>query len=302
MGAHPFMEQSAPPAEPWYDIMSRKNQNWIRKHKHDHFYRKAKQNGHRSRAAYKLKQIDDKFNIFHKGDIVLDLGCSPGGWTQVAVERTGAEGTVIGVDRDPMRPVEGARFIRGDITKERTRQQLRKVLREAVASTGSEGADRDASGEGEGESEGESEGEGEGESEGEGVAEVEVEVEVEVKAKAETEADGVPAASAEEPTVEGKAAPLADCVISDMSPNISGIYSMDQARSVYLVEHAFQIAVEFVHPGGNFVAKVFEGADFEELYHRLKRKFGSFRTFSPAASRKSSSEKYLLGKGLKPQD
>ena len=65
---------------------------------HDHFFREAKRNGYRSRAAYKLIEIDDKIQIFQKGDVVLDLGAAPGSWLQVAIERVGKQGMVIGVD------------------------------------------------------------------------------------------------------------------------------------------------------------------------------------------------------------
>ncbi|WP_048096440.1 RlmE family RNA methyltransferase [Geoglobus ahangari] len=90
----------------------------------DHYYWKAKKEGYRSRAAYKLLQMDRKFGIIRKGYWVLDLGASPGGWSQVAVE-LGA--SVVAVDLAPMKPIDGVVFIQGDITSKETREMIRGV-------------------------------------------------------------------------------------------------------------------------------------------------------------------------------
>jgi 23S rRNA (uridine2552-2'-O)-methyltransferase len=90
-----------------------------------------------------------------------------------------------------------------------------------------------------------------------------------------------------------------DVIISDMSPDISGKYSVDQARSIWLCEHSLKIAEIFIKINGNFVCKVFEGEDFSTIAEKIKQKFKSVKYVSPPASRKSSSEKYIVAKFLK---
>jgi len=90
-----------------------------------------------------------------------------------------------------------------------------------------------------------------------------------------------------------------DTVISDMSPDISGNYDIDQARSIYLCTKAFETAELFLKNNGNFVCKVFEGSDLNEFIEEIKPKFNSIKRFHPKASRKSSSEIYIISKGFK---
>ncbi len=93
----------------------------------DYYYWQAKKLGYRSRAAFKLLQMNKSFKLIREGDWVLDLGASPGGWSQVAVE-LGAK--VVAVDINPMKPIEGVTFVRGDITKEETLNEIRKIREE----------------------------------------------------------------------------------------------------------------------------------------------------------------------------
>jgi len=93
----------------------------------DYYYWKAKKEGYRSRAAYKLLQMYKKFGIIKSGDWVLDLGASPGGWSQVAVE-LGAN--VVAVHVNPMEKIENTLFIPGDITEEETIEKIREVREE----------------------------------------------------------------------------------------------------------------------------------------------------------------------------
>ena len=193
---------------------------WYTEKKREHFYKEAKRQGYRARSAFKLKQIQRRFAPLHKGDIVLDLGAAPGGWSQVASEIVGPTGTVIGIDLSPIRPLNGVRFLRGDLTEDTTINALRELL-----------GKRDV-----------------------------------------------------------------DVVLSDMSPDISGVYSIDHARSIYLCEHAVHLAQSFLKPKGCFVCKVFTGSSLNEFIAQLHTIFEKIYQFSPPASRKSSSELYLIAR------
>lgn len=186
----------------------------------DEYYNRSKQEGYRSRAAYKLKQLDADAHLIEKGDTVVDLGAAPGGWLQVAREKVGDSGTVIGVDFQRIDPIEGVTLVRGDMTEEDTREEVRDIAGGEV-----------------------------------------------------------------------------DVVISDMAPNMTGEYSLDQARSVYLAQMAFETALDVLKPGGDFVVKVFEGRDVDDLRERMGEEFEYARATSPDASRDESSEIYLIAKG-----
>jgi len=97
----------------------------------DEYYNRAKQEGYRARSAYKLKQLDREAGLFGPGNTVVDLGAAPGGWLQVAVERVGDDGTVVGVDLQRIDDVEGAETVRGDMTDEATREELVERVGEA---------------------------------------------------------------------------------------------------------------------------------------------------------------------------
>ncbi|KCZ72131.1 23S rRNA methylase [Candidatus Methanoperedens nitroreducens] len=96
----------------------------------DYYYRKAKEKGYRSRAAFKLKQINERFNIIRKGDTVVDLGAAPGGWLQVAHELSGAK--VVGVDILPIEEIEGVETIKGDIRLDSTVEKIKKKIKEGA--------------------------------------------------------------------------------------------------------------------------------------------------------------------------
>ncbi|UPV75496.1 TRAM domain-containing protein [Halorussus limi] len=98
----------------------------------DHYYNKSKQEGYRSRAAYKLKQLDREENLLHEGKTVVDLGAAPGGWLQVAAEEVGETGTVVGVDLQRIKDVDGVETVRGDMTDESTREEVRDIAGDAV--------------------------------------------------------------------------------------------------------------------------------------------------------------------------
>ena len=195
---------------------------WYIEKKREHFYKEAKRVGYRARSAFKLQQIQKKFHIFSKKDIVIDLGAAPGGWSQVAKELV-EDGLVIGVDILPIRPLNGVVLIQGDLTEKETGEEINKQM-------------------------------------------------------------------------ENK---QADVVLSDMSPDITGNYSVDQARSMWLCKNALKTAEIMLKPGGNFVCKIFEGEDTQKFINTVKQRFCMVKKFSPTASRKSSSEIYLIAKSLK---
>ena len=194
---------------------------WVSERKKEHYYKQAKKAGYRSRSAYKLKQINDKFKVITQHDSVIDLGAAPGGWSQVVKDIVGPRGAVIGVDIQRIEPIEDIDFIHGDVTKDDT---LEKIMASA-----------------------------------------------------------------------GKV----DVVISDMSPNITGNYSMDHARSIELAEEALEIVKKLLKVNGNIVIKVFQGDLFDDYLKKIKVLFTFTKVHSPKASRKSSSEVYIIGKGFK---
>ncbi|WP_338726755.1 23S rRNA (uridine(2552)-2'-O)-methyltransferase [Haladaptatus sp. DJG-WS-42] len=186
----------------------------------DHYYNKSKQEGYRSRAAYKLKQLNEEAHLIDEGDTVVDLGAAPGGWLQVANEFAGSSGTVIGVDLQRIDPIDGVETIKGDMTTDE--------IKDAVKETAGE----------------------------------------------------------------------ADVVISDMAPNMTGEYSLDSARSAYLARQAFETALDILAPGGDFVAKIFDGQDVMPLREDMQKEFKYVRAIHPDASRDESSELYLVAKGF----
>ena len=104
------------------------SKRWYQENRRDPWRRQAKSKGYRARSAFKLKQIQDRFEILRKGDTVLDVGCHPGGWTQVAVEEVGQSGFVLGVDLLSTSPVQGAQIIIGDIKSESTIEEIDRML------------------------------------------------------------------------------------------------------------------------------------------------------------------------------
>lgn len=105
------------------------SKKWNKERKDEEYYKKAKKENYHSRASYKLLQLNNKFNIIKKGDIVLDLGAAPGGWSQIALDKVGEEGLVIGVDLQRIKPMEDNNFIgiTGDFTSEETVEEIFEI-------------------------------------------------------------------------------------------------------------------------------------------------------------------------------
>jgi len=194
---------------------------WMREHVTDVYVRRAKQDGYRSRSAYKLQEILDKDKLVRAGMTVVDLGAAPGGWSQVLAPLVGPKGQVIAVDILDMEPLHGVAMIRGDFSDDSTL----KILQERM---------------------------------------------------------------------EGR---LIDLVVSDMSPNISGVGLVDQARSVHLAELALEFARERLKPGGDLLVKVFQGSGLDGFRKEVSTVFGAVAVRKPKASRDRSSEFYLLARG-----
>ncbi len=104
------------------------NRAWVNRHVTDHYVNMAQKDGYRSRAAYKLLEFDDEFHIFKNVKTVVDLGCAPGSWSQVATQKVGKSGLVIGVDLLSIVPIHNLNFIEGDFTESETLDKLIELL------------------------------------------------------------------------------------------------------------------------------------------------------------------------------
>jgi 23S rRNA (uridine2552-2'-O)-methyltransferase len=196
------------------------SQRWLDRQLNDPYVRAAVAQGWRSRAAFKLLEMDDKFKLIGPGSRVVDLGAAPGGWSQVAISRGAAQ--VVGIDLLAIAPVEGAVFLQGDFNDPETEAALGAAF-------------------------------------------------------------------------GGKA----DLVLSDMAPNTTGHAGTDHIRIMGLAELALDFAVRTLRPGGGFVAKVFQGGSERQMLEPMKRHFTAVRHAKPPASRKDSSELYVVATGFR---
>ena len=212
------------------------NKAWLNDHVNDTYVKLAKREGYRARAAYKLKEIDDAHKLIKPGHMVIDLGSTPGAWSQYIRRKlspktaTGGgaavgelNGRIIALDLLAMEPVEGVVFIQGDFREDEVLNQL---------------------------------------------------------------------------TTEMKG-DLADVVVSDMAPNLSGIDATDAARVENLIELAIDFCKNHMKPEGALVAKVFHGSGYSQLVVMFKANFKVVKAIKPASSRSESSETFLVGMGQK---
>lgn len=109
----------------------KKRRPWLQQHLDDPYVKQAQAEGFRSRAVYKLSEIDKRDKLFRPGQSVIDLGAAPGGWTQFAVQKVGPSGTVLAVDILPMDPIAGANIIEGDFTDQATLDRMLSQLPQA---------------------------------------------------------------------------------------------------------------------------------------------------------------------------
>ncbi len=198
---------------------SKSSRTWMQEHVSDRFVRKAKEEGYRSRAAFKLRELAQQDRLILPGMTVVDLGSAPGGWSQIAAELVGPKGRVVAVDILDMQALPGVEFIRGDFREAATLERLEEMLGERQV----------------------------------------------------------------------------DLVLSDMSPNISGIGMVDQARAAHLAELAIEFGLERLKLGGNLLVKTFQGEAFAEVRDQMRRSFRRVLARKPDASRSRSPEMYLVG-------
>lgn len=183
----------------------------------DHYRKLAHEQGYRSRAAFKLKELNKAYRILGAGFYVLDLGCAPGGWTQIAVKLVGNQGKVLGVDTSYVEEIEGAEILRGSIEDESIVDEIIEYFERKV-----------------------------------------------------------------------------NAVICDLSPQVSGNWSVDHAKQVSLNYAAANIMDKVLTRKGNAVFKVFDGEYTTEFRDYLKKKFAKIKLTKPQASRKQSSELYFV--------
>ena len=195
---------------------------WLERQLNDPYVKRAKAEGYRSRAAYKLIELDEKFGLLKGVKGVVDLGIAPGGWSQV-VRRRSPKAVIAGIDLLPTDPIDGVTILEMDFMDEEAPDRLREAL----------------------------------------------------------------------------GLPEADLVMSDMAANTVGHPQTDHLRTMGLVEAALDFAVEVLRPGGAFVAKVLAGGADSALVAELKRRFSEVKHAKPPASRKGSSEWYVVAKGFK---
>jgi 23S rRNA (uridine2552-2'-O)-methyltransferase len=194
---------------------------WLERQLNDPYVRRAKAEGYRSRAAYKLIELDERFGLLKGVKAVVDLGIAPGGWSQV-VRKAAPRASVVGIDFLPTDPIEGVTILQLDFMDESAPDQLKQAL-------------------------------------------------------------GGPA----------------DLVLSDMAANTVGHPQTDHLRTMGLVEAGLEFATQVLRPGGAFVAKVLAGGADNQLVAELKRHFATVKHAKPPASRKDSSEWYVIAQGFK---
>jgi 23S rRNA (uridine2552-2'-O)-methyltransferase len=191
--------------------------------KRDYYRRLAREKGYRSRAAFKLQQLNNKYHLIHRGSKVIDIGAAPGGWLQVASDLVGVVGLVVGVDLDPVENVaKNTLIFQSDITDPETLEKIQGAL----------------------------------------------------------------------------AGDRADCLLSDLSPKLSGIWDIDHFKQIDLCMKVVDAMPAILKNNGSTVMKAFHGTELQGLIERLKASFTRVQISKPNASRKESSEVYLVGLGF----
>jgi len=202
---------------------SKSSKGWLKEHFDDPYVKMSQEDGVRSRAVYKLKEMDEKDGLLKPGLNIVDLGAAPGGWSEFAAKKIAGKGNIIATDILSMDFLDGVTFIQGDFREDEVLESILKQLENNPV----------------------------------------------------------------------------DLVLSDMAPNISGVDSIDQPASMYLVELALDFAEQTLSKNGRFLVKVFQGSGFEEYLKLVRNTFKQVKTRKPKASRARSREVYILAEGLK---
>ena len=195
---------------------------WLERQLNDPYVKRARAEGYRSRAAYKLLELDEKYGLLKGVKAVVDLGIAPGGWSQV-VRRRSPAARIAGIDLLPTDPIDGVAILQMDFMDEAAPDRLREAI----------GTDQ------------------------------------------------------------------VDLVMSDMAANTVGHPQTDHLRTMGLVEAGMEFASQVLRPGGAYVAKVLAGGADNNLVAELKRHFATVKHAKPPASRKDSSEWYVIAQGFK---
>ncbi len=200
------------------------SRRWITERRREPYHRMAKEQGYRSRAAFKLKQLNSRFGFLDGARYVLDMGAAPGGWLQVAREVVGDRGLVVGVDLESVKPLglNNVMTIVGDVTDGETLKQIIRLF-------------------------------------------------------------------------PGKV----DVVLSDLAPNVSGVWDVDHLRQIDLSRIALMLSEKLLKPEGWFVVKVFQGFEYNMFLEEVKSTFSFVKVVKPKASRKASAEIYLVAGNLR---
>ncbi|KAI0096074.1 23S ribosomal RNA methyltransferase [Nemania sp. FL0031] len=245
---------------------SSSNSRWKIRQGNDYFAREAKVRGLKSRAAFKLIEMDSKYKLFKRGQTVIDLGYAPGSWSQVAVKRTQPNGRVVGIDLIPAQPPKGVSTIQGDFLSPLVQNMVKEYLAEFVQRRTTPTPEFEAS-----------------EEEEAVISEkpsyIDAERAESVESDHETSLDA------------GK---LVDVVLSDMMMNTSGMSFRDHAGSMDLCLAALQFASDTLRTGGHFVCKFYQGSEDKDLELRLKKMFEKVHREKPESSRNESREAYFV--------
>jgi len=200
---------------------------------HDHYFKEAKRLGYAARSAFKLIEIQQKKKVIRSGNRVLDLGCAPGAWLQVACQNLGnvtkSGGLIVGVDLTPVKKQnkywdDRIRTIEGDAFSDETAGKIHEIIGEK----------------------------------------------------------------------------LFDVVLSDMMSSTVGHAATDHLRSVHIARGALELAQKYLEPGGAFVVKIFEGAEYAAFLGECREVFAKVKGFSPKASRNESTEMFVICEGKRP--
>jgi len=201
---------------------SKSSQRWLDEHFEDAYVKQSQIDGYRSRAVYKLIEIQQKQKIIKPTMKVLDLGAAPGGWSQYCAQLVGDKGRVVATDILPIDPLPKVEFVQGDFREDSVFEELLSLSGESKY----------------------------------------------------------------------------DLVISDMAPNITGVASVDQPKSLYLCELALDMATRVLHDNGAFVVKLFQGQGSDQYIKDVRRQFKKVKVIKPKASRPRSREVYILAQAL----